>query len=93
MLTELSASALELPAMPRRQYYWAHLNLLTQNIIQRSSQMGESLDKALIVSQQPTKCANLSKRLWHWKILDGTHVVSAGVDSLLGHAMCQVHDF
>ena len=81
----LNGSFQNLDCLPhlRRQLYWANLDFFAQYIIQGFGQMGKSLDEASVVSCQSTKCPNLGEHLWHWEVLNGTHI---------GESLPRTHD-
>ena len=53
--------------------------------------MSKSLNKALVMSHQPTECADLGESLWHWELLYHMNIFPAGMDPLTGYVMCQVY--
>ena len=54
--------------------------------------MSESLNEVLIMPHQPAKHVDLDKGFQQWELLYHMHVLPAGMDSLSGYVVHQVHN-
>ena len=76
-----------------RQLHGAHLDLLSQNVVERLHDRGESLDEVPVIAHESAESMDLGIGYRHEKLLNCTYIVLAGTDPISQDMVGQLHNF